>query len=93
VAFEGDDVPIASRTPDEFAEPDSTSGAGASADLDLMFALGARLRDLVPPDLRQRLNDALRELLLAVRALIDWYLERAERRKAAPIEVTDIPIS
>jgi hypothetical protein len=38
------------------------------------------------------LAEALRELLLALRALIDWYLERAERRRAAPVEVQDIPI-
>jgi hypothetical protein len=46
----------------------------------------------VPPELQRRLAVALRELLLALRALIDWYLERAERRGAAPSEVQDIPI-
>ncbi len=34
------------------------------------------LRDLIPPELQRRLAEALRELLLALRALIDWYLER-----------------
>ncbi len=46
----------------------------------------------VPPDLAQRLAVALRELLLALRALIDWYLERSERGPAEPVEVEDIPI-
>jgi hypothetical protein len=31
-------------------------------------------------------------LLLAVRSLIDWYLERTEQRRAAPTEAHDIPI-
>ena len=35
---------------------------------------------------------ALRELLLALRALIDWYLERMEQRRKTPTPVEDIPI-
>jgi hypothetical protein len=31
-------------------------------------------------------------VLLSLRALIDWYLERLERRRAEPVEVQDIPI-
>jgi hypothetical protein len=57
----------------------------------LTQVLGA-LRDLIPPELQRRLAEALRELLLALRALIDWYLERAERRRAEPAVVQDIPI-
>jgi hypothetical protein len=41
----------------------------------------------------QRIAAALRELLLALRALIDWYLERVDRRRAEPAEVEEIPIS
>ena len=51
------------------------------------------LRELIPPDLQRRLADALRELLLALRALIDWYLERAKHGRAEPAEVQDIPIA
>ena len=36
---------------------------------------------------------ALKEVLLAIRALIDWYLERIERRRAEPADVEDIPIA
>jgi hypothetical protein len=64
----------------------------SSRDLELLIGLIGSMRDLVPPELQQRLALALRELLLALRALIDWYLERAERRSAAPSEVQDIPI-
>ena len=31
-------------------------------------------------------------MLLAVRALIDWYLERNEGRSGEPPEVQDIPV-
>jgi hypothetical protein len=42
--------------------------------------------------LRRRLGDAVRELLTAVRALIDWYLERVERPAPSASDVRDIPI-
>jgi hypothetical protein len=47
----------------------------------------------VPPELRHALTELVRELLLLVRALIDWYLERLEERRRAPVEVEDIPIT
>jgi hypothetical protein len=34
----------------------------------------------------------VRELLLALRALIDFYLERLNKRGSEPTEVEDIPI-
>jgi lipopolysaccharide biosynthesis regulator YciM len=37
--------------------------------------------------------ELFRELLLAVRAQIDWYLERLEARRSQQREVEDIPIS
>jgi hypothetical protein len=66
--------------------------AGTSPDLDPLVALVQALRDLIPPELQQRLVAALREVLLALRALIDWYLERLERRREQSVEVQDIPI-
>lgn len=50
------------------------------------------LRELVPADLQQRLVEALREVLLALRALIDVYLERLEQRRSQPVRVEDIPV-
>lgn len=50
------------------------------------------VRTAVPPELSHQLRDALRELLMAVRALIDWYLDRMERPGGTPAEVEDIPI-
>jgi hypothetical protein len=61
-------------------------------ELELLLGVVAAVRDRIPPELQRRLAEAIRELLLAVRALIDWYLERTERRRAEPATVQDIPI-
>ena len=53
-------------------------------DGDLLLGLFAAVRDRIPPDLQQRLAEAVREVLLALRALIDWYLERTERARSGP---------
>jgi|SRR5579871_4620901 len=60
---------------------------------DPVLALLDTVRELVPEDLRRRLAEAVRELLLALRALIDWYLEHVDRRPDEPPEVEDIPIA
>jgi len=61
-------------------------------DLASLTHLVELVRAAVPPELAQQVKDALRELLLALRALIDWYLERIERGPAPDPEVQDIPI-
>ena len=71
---------------------DSEKAAGAFPDLAPLFALVEAARGAVPPELAQQLAEALRELLMALRALIDWYLEHLERPRGAPAEVEDIPI-
>jgi hypothetical protein len=54
------------------------------------------VRGAVPPELAHQFAAATRELLVAVRALIDWYLERLDaggREPGPPArEVEDIPI-
>jgi hypothetical protein len=62
-------------------------------ELEMLAQALQSLRELIPPELERRLVDALRELLLAIRALIDWYLERSERSRSEPGDVQDIPIS
>lgn len=62
-------------------------------ELELLAQLIQSVRELVPAELQRRLAEALRELLLALRALIDFYLERLERPEQAPTEMEDIPIS
>ncbi len=67
--------------------------ASAGEEFALFAQLIHSLRELIPPELQRRLTEALRELLLAMRALIDWYVERLYRRPGEPQEVQDIPIS
>jgi hypothetical protein len=42
-------------------------------------------------ELRAHVTNLIREFLLTLRSLIDWYLERLERPPREP-EVEDIPI-
>jgi hypothetical protein len=71
-------------------------GAGASSapDLQALLALLASVRDAVPQELSHQLAEALRQLLLALRAVLDWYIERLG--EPAPgrerVEVEDIPL-
>ena len=48
-------------------------------------------RQLSPRELEDRLIDLIREFLLTLRSLIDWYLERLDNRPEEP-RVEDIPI-
>jgi hypothetical protein len=59
-----------------------------------LVALLQTLRDMVPPELWQQIRDLIRQLLLLIRAIIDWWVDRIESgpRGAAP-EVEDIEIS
>lgn len=74
-------------------EDDKRSATSAGQpEIELLLEALRAVRDRIPPELQQRLGEALREILLALRALIDWYLERTERRHSEPAEVHDIPI-
>jgi hypothetical protein len=61
-------------------------------DLGQLTALLESLRGVVPPDLARQLADALRELLLAIRAVLDWYIARLEPSPPADSDVEDIPV-
>jgi hypothetical protein len=61
-------------------------------DLGQLTALVESLRGVVPPDLARQLADALRELLLALRAVLDWYIARLEPSPPADADVQDIPV-
>jgi hypothetical protein len=66
---------------------------GRSAEARALLGLLDLGRGLMPAELRHALGELARELLLLLRALIDWYLERLELRRREPVEVEDIPIS
>ncbi len=66
-----------------------------------MTLLGT-LREVLPPELRAQLADLARQLLVFLRALLDWSITRLELSAApggaaapprAPDPVEDIPIS
>ena len=65
---------------------------GAFAELQALAGLIETARTTVPPEIARQLAEAARELLLALRALIDWWIERLDRAPPAPVEVQDIPI-
>ena len=60
-------------------------------DLTPVLALLDSLRRIVPPELQEQFTALQREVLLTIRALIDWYLERLDER-TRPVQVEDIPI-
>jgi hypothetical protein len=72
--------------------PEPEGDDRAPRDLELWLQIARTLRDLIPAELQERLAQALHELFLALRALVDWYIERLERRGSEPVQVEDIPI-
>jgi hypothetical protein len=64
---------------------------GGSPDPAALFVLLDGLRRVAPRELDDQLTKLIREFLLTLRALIDWYLERLDRPRREP-EVEDIPI-
>jgi hypothetical protein len=79
--------------PRGYATPADDPGRSTTADIQALAALLDLGRTMLPPELRAQVAELVRELLLLVRALIDWYLERVEARRKTPVEVQDIPIS
>ena len=64
----------------------------AFGDLQALAGLLETVKGSVPPELARQLAEALRDLLVALRALIDWWIERLDREPEPPVEVQDIPI-
>ena len=68
------------------------SERSAFPDIQALAGLLEAARSSLPPELAHQLAAAARELLIALRALIDWWIARLEREPEAPVEVEDIPI-
>jgi hypothetical protein len=64
---------------------------GPIPDFTPLIAIVEALRRAIPHELQEQFNALQRELLLTVRALIDWYLERLDKPELTP-QVEDIPI-
>ena len=83
--------------PSGFAEPQEQAGAGGPPpfpDLSALTGLMDLARSSLPPDLQRQLQQALRELLIALRAVLDYSIDRLEPGpEPPPATVEDIPIS
>jgi hypothetical protein len=63
-------------------------------ELDALVGLLRALRELVPPELQEQLSEAIRQVLLLLRAIIDFWVQRLEAPSdgGGGVEVRDIPI-
>jgi hypothetical protein len=83
--------------PDGDDDPSSRYGAPppppprANLDFSALFVVLDAVRRAAPAELQERLTSLIREALLTLRSLIDWYLERLDRKPREP-RVEDIPI-
>jgi hypothetical protein len=64
---------------------------GRSFDPAALFVLLDALRRAAPRELEEQVTKLIREFLLTLRSLIDWYIERLDHPRREP-EVEDIPI-
>jgi hypothetical protein len=62
-------------------------------DLSSLTSLLDLARTSLPPDLQRQLQQALRELLIALRAVLDYSIDRLEPGAPESVQVEDIPIS
>src|SRR3954469_14207013 len=85
---------MAERAPRSgWAAPPPAAGE-AQSEMQALIALLESLRDMLPPELRTQVTELVRQLLLVLRALIDWLVDQLERRpRGGEPEVEDIPIS
>jgi hypothetical protein len=90
-------VRIAAQVPPRgYAEPDAQPGGAGSAfpDLSPLNGLLELARGSLPPELQRQVAQALRELLIALRAVLDYSIDRLEPGPPPPdATVEDIPIS
>jgi hypothetical protein len=56
-----------------------------------LFVMLDGLRSVAPKELESQVTNLIREFLLTLRSLIDWYLERLDGPREEP-KVEDIPI-
>jgi hypothetical protein len=76
------------------AEPhdhDAPRGDPRAPDPAALFVLIDGLRRVAPRELEGQFTNLIREFLLTLRSLIDWYLERLDREEKPP-EVEEIRI-
>jgi hypothetical protein len=70
---------------------DGERASRAGPDPAALFAVLDAIRRAAPRELQDQVTSVMREFLLTLRSLIDWYLERLDQSSREP-EVEDIPI-
>jgi hypothetical protein len=76
---------------DPSRQPPPPPPYGRSFDPSALFVLLDGVRRAAPRELQGQITQLIREFLLTLRSLIDWYLERLDRPRREP-EVENIPI-
>lgn len=78
----------------------ASENRAAADEVEALAALLRTLRELVPPELQHQVTDVLRQVLLLLRSLIDWWVARldeggrgTESPRAAEPGVEEIHIS
>ena len=85
--------PRTERVPPNGWEAPPSSGQ-ATGELQALAGLLETLRGVLPEDIQRQVTEIVRQLLLLVRALIDWWIARMDREhRGADVSVQDIPIS
>jgi hypothetical protein len=69
-----------------------SAGGVPTPDFNALLALLDAAKGVIPPELLRQLADALRELLVAIRAVLDYSIERLDNTSRTPPAVEDIPI-
>jgi hypothetical protein len=71
-------------------------GDETAQEVQALAALVGALRDLIPPELRQQVTDLIRQVLMLLRAILDWWVARLEPGDAAAVArepaVEEIPL-
>ena len=73
---------------------DSQQGRDERArEVEALVGLLEALRSLVPRELQDQVTEVIRQVLLLLRAIIEWALDRLDRERGAEPEIEEIPIS
>jgi hypothetical protein len=70
------------------------SGAQATGELHALIELASAVRSMLPEDIQHQLAELVRQLLVLIRSLLDWWISRLEPGvRGRDAEVEDIPIA
>jgi hypothetical protein len=93
----GAERPRAERIPPNGWEAPGREGppsGQATSELQALAGLLETLRGVLPEDIQRQVTEIMRQLLLLVRALIDWWIARMDRdARGRDVFVQDIPIA